>query len=97
MGHLRILLGITSFFALASSVLGSDEQRRQQEPQTSTFEIVENYSDPRNILFGAMHGGSSHINWVLEILEELSSRGHSTFYITRVINIHIICFLWMST
>lgn len=29
-----------------------------------------------------MIGDSSHVVWVLEILEDLSTRGHSTFYIT---------------
>jgi hypothetical protein len=39
---------------------------------------------PKNIGFGAVGGGSSHYLWVMEILQELTSRGHVSTLYTRV-------------
>jgi hypothetical protein len=78
---LKGLLGILSLFVIASSVIGSEKEQQQQQ----AFELFENYGEPKNILFSALYGGSSHVNWVLNILQELSSRGHTASYITRVI------------
>ncbi|KAG2213470.1 hypothetical protein INT47_009144 [Mucor saturninus] len=63
------LLGLASLFV--ATVLG-----------TSTFEISPNFRSPKNILFSCMYGGSSHVSWVISILDELSLRGHTTFYLT---------------
>lgn len=54
------------------------------EDVTSSFQVADNFRTSKNIMFSCMYGGSSHVNWVLTILEELSSRGHSTFFQTKV-------------
>ncbi|RCH89017.1 hypothetical protein CU098_009433, partial [Rhizopus stolonifer] len=46
-------------------------------------ELTPTYHEPKNILFGCDIGGSSHVKWVLTILEEMSARGHQTFYSTK--------------
>lgn len=84
---LKFLFTITSIFVAASSVFSSSNE--ENTSTATTFEIIENYRERKNIMFSAMFGGSSHIVWVLEILEQLSSRGHSTFYVTRVIIYYI--------
>jgi hypothetical protein len=50
----------------------------------STLELKESFREPKNILFGSVGGGSSHINWVLNILEELANRGHNITFVTHV-------------
>jgi hypothetical protein len=75
------LLGISSLLLLlTNAVLASTSSSDE-----TTFELVENFRESKNIMFGCMYGGSSHVIWVLSILEELSHRGHSTFFLTRVI------------
>lgn len=49
-----------------------------------TFDLIANFREPKNILFACNIGGSSHIVWVLEILEELAARGHHVSFYTRV-------------
>lgn len=39
---------------------------------------------PKNFGFGAVGGGSSHYLWVMEILQELATRGHASYLYTRV-------------
>jgi hypothetical protein len=75
------LLGISSsvLLLLTSAVVGSTPSSDE-----SIFELVQNFRESKNIMFSCMYGGSSHVVWVLSILEELSNRGHSTFFITRV-------------
>ncbi|KAG1193194.1 hypothetical protein G6F70_009104 [Rhizopus microsporus] len=48
-----------------------------------TFDLTANFREPKNILFACSIGGSSHVIWVLEILEELAARGHHTTFYTR--------------
>jgi mevalonate pyrophosphate decarboxylase len=60
------------------------------------FELVENFREPKNIMFSAMMGGSSHVVWVLSILQELTERGHDVTFYTRVeskfkVTIYFIC------
>ncbi|KAI9281900.1 hypothetical protein BY458DRAFT_468743 [Sporodiniella umbellata] len=45
--------------------------------------LITSYREPRHIVFMCMYGGSSNVNWVLSILDELSKRGHKITYITR--------------
>lgn len=54
-----------------------------------TLEMIQTFREPKNIAFGALMGGASHINWVLSILDELTTRNHTAYFITRV----IICVL----
>jgi hypothetical protein len=46
--------------------------------------LTETYSEPKNIAFSAVFGGSSHYNWVLVILNELHNRGHNVSFIAKV-------------
>jgi len=48
------------------------------------FELGESFRQPKNILFGSVGGGSSHIEWVLSILDELADRGHNITFVTHV-------------
>jgi hypothetical protein len=50
-----------------------------------TFQLALDYHVPKNIVFSSSQGGSSHVVWVLSILEELAARGHHTTFYTRVI------------
>lgn len=45
---------------------------------------VPNYRVSKNIAFGSMGGGSSHHLWVLDILEEMYTRGHQIHFYSRV-------------
>lgn len=81
------------FYLLNLVVLGSFLvcQTHTQQPdlsieyrQSSTFNIIQNFREPKKILFYCVGGGSSHTHWVLSILNELNSRGHNTSYITMV-------------
>ncbi|KAF7727862.1 hypothetical protein EC973_006975 [Apophysomyces ossiformis] len=46
-------------------------------------ELIEDFRTPKNIMFAGLMGGSSHINWVLNIVDELAERGHNVTYLTR--------------
>ncbi|KAG0927131.1 hypothetical protein G6F57_014930 [Rhizopus arrhizus] len=48
-----------------------------------TFQLALDYHVPKNIVFSSSQGGSSHVVWVLSILEELAARGHHTTFYTR--------------
>lgn len=39
---------------------------------------------PKNIIFGALVPGSSHVTWVLRFLDELAERGHNVTFVTVV-------------
>ncbi|ORE12701.1 hypothetical protein BCV71DRAFT_280353 [Rhizopus microsporus] len=61
--------------AAGNFIFGSAEQ--------TTFDLEPDFRTQKNILFSCSTGGSSHIVWVLSILEELQARGHHTIYYTR--------------
>lgn len=61
-----------------------DLQKRHIEEST-TFDMPQGFRETKKVLFSAMVGGSSHVHWVVSILDELSSRGHNTSFITKVI------------
>jgi hypothetical protein len=63
-----------------------DQQLRAIE-QSSTFEMFQDFRQPKRILFSCTRGGSSHVHWVISILNELDSRGHNTSFLTKVNNI----------
>ncbi|KAJ8654836.1 hypothetical protein O0I10_009560 [Lichtheimia ornata] len=44
-------------------------------------------STPKNIMFGANMGGSSHHSWVMRVLDELDRRGHKITYATTKNNL----------
>lgn len=47
----------------------------------------------KNIAFGASIGGSSHVNWVLSIGEELGIRGHNVSFFTTVSDTNLYFFI----
>ncbi|GAN09882.1 UDP-glucosyl transferase family protein [Mucor ambiguus] len=47
------------------------------------LEMLQTFREPKNIAFSALMGGASHINWVLSILDELTTRNHTTFFVTK--------------
>ncbi|KAG1411923.1 hypothetical protein G6F58_008295 [Rhizopus delemar] len=49
----------------------------------NSFQLALDDHVPKNIAFSCHFGGSSHIVWVLSILEELAARGHHTTFYTR--------------
>lgn len=49
-----------------------------------TLEPTYSIDSHKNVAFFAVFGGSSHINWVLNIMDELGSRGHNATFITSV-------------
>lgn len=67
---------ILALFTVASQLIIGTPQE--------TFDLIANFREPKNILFACNIGGSSHIVWVLEILEELAARGHHVSFYTRV-------------
>ncbi|KAL7323023.1 hypothetical protein PS15p_210984 [Mucor circinelloides] len=52
-------------------------------PDQQVSESLQSFRQPKNIAFCVSGGGSSHIEWVLSIMEELSNRGHVTTFLTR--------------
>ncbi|CAO3664344.1 unnamed protein product [Rhizopus stolonifer] len=66
--------GIAALTA-ASLLLCSQSQAKEM--------LIEDYMEPKHIVFMCMYGGSSNVNWVLSVLNELSKRGHKITYVTR--------------
>ncbi|KAL9540944.1 hypothetical protein PS6_010526 [Mucor atramentarius] len=44
------------------------------------LEMIQTFREPKKIAFGALMGGASHINWVLSILDELTTRNHTAYF-----------------
>lgn len=80
---MRLLL-ISSILVACLSVTSATLEVQPESNKASTFEIVQDFRTPKNIMFSCMYGGSSHMSWVLSILHELSNRGHSLHFLTRV-------------
>lgn len=68
------------FFALFLALLAISYVRLE-----STFDLTPDYHVPKTIMFSCSIGGSSHVQWVLSILEELTSRGHRAIFYATVI------------
>jgi hypothetical protein len=51
-----------------------------------TFQLNSSFrsNKGKNIVFGAFVPGSSHVNWVLRFLDELTLRGHNVTFVTVV-------------
>lgn len=51
-----------------------------------TFQLNSSFRSDKgkNIVFGAFVPGSSHVNWVLRFLDELTLRGHNVTFVTVV-------------
>lgn len=64
--------GVVSIFSLITYVFAS------------SIVLSPDFRSPKRIMFSSFYGGSSHVAWVVEILDELSRRGHSTFFVTNV-------------
>lgn len=54
------------------------------QPPTQKDLLLENYEQPKNIMFASMFGGASHVTWMLDILDELYKRGHNITFVTKV-------------
>ncbi|KAI8096025.1 hypothetical protein BDF21DRAFT_442140 [Thamnidium elegans] len=67
------LYSLISILSLAATTFAS----------SSTFVLSPDFRAPKNIMFSCFYGGSSHVTWVIEILDELSRRGHTTFFLTK--------------
>ncbi|KAI8377906.1 uncharacterized protein BYT42DRAFT_572128 [Radiomyces spectabilis] len=52
-------------------------------PLTSPFDLVPDFRTPKNFAFVATTGGSSHVNWVLSIMNDLGNRGHNVTFFTE--------------
>ncbi|KAI9482826.1 MAG: hypothetical protein EXX96DRAFT_518686 [Benjaminiella poitrasii] len=72
---------ISAYEPVASSALES--QQRQLIQQSSRFEVEQTFRKPKRVAFSVLFGGSSHVNWVLSILDELTNRGHSAYFIAK--------------
>ncbi|KAI8384822.1 uncharacterized protein BYT42DRAFT_563750 [Radiomyces spectabilis] len=46
-----------------------------------TFE--QTFREPKTVLFSVAGGGSSHVNWVLTVLEQVAARGHRVIYAAK--------------
>ncbi|KAI8096029.1 hypothetical protein BDF21DRAFT_394307 [Thamnidium elegans] len=67
------LYNLISILSLTTTVIAS----------SSTFVISSDFRTPKNVMFNCLYGGSSHVSWVINILDELSHRGHTTFFLTK--------------
>ncbi|KAF7727162.1 hypothetical protein EC973_007937 [Apophysomyces ossiformis] len=48
-----------------------------------TEELTEDFHEPKNIVFAGLLGESSHVGWVLMIMDELAKRGHRITFLTK--------------
>ncbi|KAI7902929.1 uncharacterized protein BX663DRAFT_472518 [Cokeromyces recurvatus] len=78
-----LLLLVCSWVVVSEPFSSLEAQQLQLIQQASKFEILQDFRKPKRIAFSAFFGGASHVNWVLTILDELSTRDHSTFFITN--------------
>lgn len=75
----------SSLSQLVSAINEKTEvQQILQIEESVTFDMPQDFRETKKVLFSAMFGGSSHVHWVISILDELSSRGHNTSFITKV-------------
>ncbi|KAI8996804.1 hypothetical protein BDB01DRAFT_712946 [Pilobolus umbonatus] len=65
-----IFLLVNSFFYVANT-------------KNVSIYSVPNFRQPKNIMFTSFCGGSSHVTWVLQILNELHNRGHNITYVAK--------------
>lgn len=83
---------ILGYLLVGASMLGLasthseeiEKQQLQHIEQSSAFEILQDFREPKKVLFASLMGGSSHMHWVISILNELDLRGHDTHFITMV-------------
>jgi len=57
------------------------------------LEMIQTFREPKKIAFGALMGGASHINWVLSILDELTTRNHTAYFVTKASKFVSACLL----
>jgi hypothetical protein len=83
---LFLLLTAQSLFSLtfAAKEESLEEQKLKHLESATVAWIADTFRTPKKIAFACYLGGSSHVYWVLSIAEELSMRGHSTFFFTKV-------------
>lgn len=81
-----VLAGCLLVYAEPSKI---EQQQLKHIEESSAFDMFQNFREPKKIAFSALMGGSSHIHWVISILDELNSRGHETTFITKVYKEHL--------
>ncbi|KAL7313971.1 hypothetical protein PS15m_007636 [Mucor circinelloides] len=74
---MKLLLSLLSSCLMATHIVASTPDQRANNATWPSFR------QPKKIAFNVFSGGSSHTNWVLSILEELSIRGHTTTFLTK--------------
>lgn len=88
LGSAKLLIAAFLLSAVLSIGLIDQVNANQQQPvynaQDNKDLLLENYEEPKNIMFASMFGGSTHVTWMLSILDELSKRGHNITIVTRV-------------
>ncbi|KAI9467873.1 MAG: hypothetical protein EXX96DRAFT_502396 [Benjaminiella poitrasii] len=79
----------TAFLLSVSKALASEASvpvQQLYQISDNQDELVESFREPKNIMFSSNFGGSSHVTWVLSIMDELYNRGHNITFVTT--NLH---------
>lgn len=71
---------LSAIVTISSSIFLLVDAQSNNLPLESYFKN----NSQKNVAFFAHFGGSSHMNWVLNVVDELGSRGHNAFFITTV-------------
>jgi hypothetical protein len=79
------ILSSIGFVSLILAALPTFASVNVQNKLPNISVLQQSFREPKNILFSCPAGGSSHVVWVLQILEELSARGHNVTFVTKVI------------
>ncbi|KAI9255986.1 hypothetical protein BY458DRAFT_519771 [Sporodiniella umbellata] len=71
------LLSIAGYLSLPSAEAGN-------------MQVETTFREPKNVMFGSPMGGSSHMVWVLTIMEEMAARGHKAYYVTKADHLRFV-------
>ncbi|KAI8883839.1 glycosyltransferase family 1 protein [Backusella circina FSU 941] len=76
-------LSVQTLFSASIFLLSNLSPVVATESNADLLTLRETYFESKNIGFVAPMGGSSHMTWVLTILDELNERGHNITFFTR--------------
>ncbi|KAL0140547.1 glycosyltransferase family 1 protein [Mucor lusitanicus] len=76
---MKVVLSLIASCLMAASLVASVPDQGEGASNTT----LQTFRQPKNIAFSVFSGGSSHANWALSIIEELSKRGHATIFLTK--------------
>lgn len=79
---MKVVLSLIASCLMAASLVASVPDQGEGASNTT----LQTFRQPKNIAFSVFSGGSSHANWALSIIEELSKRGHATIFLTKVMS-----------